>query len=94
MYCSKCGQQIENDAAFCKYCGTAIVRTNSNDTKSGFWDFISFFLPLLGFMLFIFYKDDKPVMAKAIREWSVTGISVGLGLSFLYFIATFFNSIY
>ena len=21
MYCKKCGKQIENDAAFCNYCG-------------------------------------------------------------------------
>lgn len=24
MYCKNCGKQIENDATFCKYCGTKV----------------------------------------------------------------------
>ncbi|MGN0269710.1 MAG: zinc-ribbon domain-containing protein, partial [Candidatus Weimeria sp.] len=28
MYCRKCGKQINDDAKFCKYCGTPVKRNN------------------------------------------------------------------
>lgn len=31
MYCKKCGKQIENDAAFCNYCGTQITGKTTDD---------------------------------------------------------------
>jgi hypothetical protein len=31
MYCRKCGKELENDAKFCKQCGTAIKGTYFED---------------------------------------------------------------
>jgi len=37
MYCSTCGQEIENDSKFCKHCG---YRVDSKEPEERFFDFV------------------------------------------------------
>ena len=58
-YCQHCGQQLDDDAAFCAKCGCAIegsnVRTENYakyDASSGGMWFLGFLLPLVGLICF------------------------------------------
>ena len=33
MYCSRCGNKIDNDSSFCPSCGEKIIRENNNKTQ-------------------------------------------------------------
>jgi len=34
MYCNKCGKSIDEDSKFCRYCGSAISKSKTNDKKA------------------------------------------------------------
>lgn len=66
MFCKNCGQEIDDKAAICVHCG---VSTNSTPTvvdNGGFgWGLLGCCLPIVGLILFLVWKDNKPKTAKA-----------------------------
>lgn len=68
MFCSKCGAKNEKSAEFCSECGASLKETTSAQVKSGSsfgWGVLGFFIPLVGLILFISWKNDRPEDAKA-----------------------------
>lgn len=65
MYCKNCGKEIGN-SRYCPYCG-AENGTNvppSTDAGSVGWAFLGFFVPIVGLVLFLLWREEKPKSAK------------------------------
>ena len=78
MYCEKCGSKNEMTSEFCTNCGNKLNKelsnTNVNNTtvinteeeKNTFgWGVLGFFIPIVGLILFICWKKDRPKASKS-----------------------------
>ena len=69
MYCKKCGKELDDEAKFCPYCGTSTRDEKENaqngDARSAGFGILCFFLPIVGLILYIVWKDTYPLKAKS-----------------------------
>lgn len=65
---------------------------NPNDKPSAGLNFVAFFVPLVGLILYILWKDETPVKAKAIGKWALIGVVVSVVFSIIVGILTFIFS--
>ncbi len=95
-FCSKCGTQMNDDAKFCSNCGTAVneapvqqpvysTPSNPQDSGSFGWAVLCFFFPIVGLILFLVWKDEKPKSAKM----AGIGALVSVALSIVGYILIF-----
>ena len=98
MYCRYCGKQIEEDARFCPYCGSAQQEerqapppqqryVDPNDAPSGGFAVLGFFFPVVGLILFLVWQDTMPQRAKSCGNGALTAVIVSASLVLLTFIA-------
>lgn len=98
MYCRYCGKQIEEDARFCPYCGSAQQEERQapppqqryidpNDAPSGGFAVLGFFFPVVGLILFLVWQDTMPQRAKSCGKGALTAVIVSASLVLLTFIA-------
>lgn len=98
MYCRYCGKQIEEDARFCPYCGSAQQEerqapppqqryVDPNDAPSGGFAVLGFFIPVVGLILFLVWQDTMPQRAKSCGKGALTAVIVDVALLVLAFIA-------
>lgn len=68
-YCRKCGAPIDDYAASCPSCGAQQTPQNTQPPvvdNGGFgWGLLGFCIPIVGLILFLVWKDTKPITAKA-----------------------------
>ncbi|MBR2406981.1 MAG: zinc-ribbon domain-containing protein [Clostridia bacterium] len=99
MFCRNCGTQLKDDALFCTNCGTSVntqpaqpvyqqpvyqqPKAHPNDSGSWGWFFLGFFIPLVGLILFLIWKDEKPLSAKRAGIGALTGVIANIVLSIL-----------
>ncbi|MCR1952212.1 zinc-ribbon domain-containing protein [Clostridium sp. DSM 100503] len=89
MFCKNCGKEIDDKAVVCIHCG---VSTNSVQDNGGFgWGVLGFCAPIVGIILYAFWKETKPKSSKAAGIGAL--ISVGAGILFyvLMFIIGFLS---
>lgn len=79
-YCTKCGQELEDNAVYCTNCGEQNdgPTTNVEDKNSVGFNILSFFIPLVGLILFLVWKKDKPIKAKGCGIWALVGFIVNI----------------
>ena len=98
MYCRYCGKQIEEDARFCPYCGSAKQEERQapppqqrnvdlNDAPSGGFAVLGVFFPVVGLILFLVWQDTMPQGAKSCGKGALTAGIVSASLVLLTFIA-------
>ena len=98
MYCRYCGKQIEEDARFCPYCGSAQQEerqapppqqryVDPNDAPSGGFAVLGFFFPVVGLILFLVWQDTMPQRAKSCGKGALTAVIVSASLVLLTFIS-------
>lgn len=63
MFCKECGKDIPDNSTSCPNCGCASP-SNSNDTGSIGWLCLGAIIPIVGLILAIIWKKDKPKNAK------------------------------
>lgn len=87
MYCHQCGKEV-GDAKFCPYCGTSLTanqavptyqpinqQTTSGQDESSFgFALLSFFIPIVGFILFLVWNKEFPLKAKSCLKGFISGI--------------------
>lgn len=61
-------------------------QVNPNDKKSTGLNIISFFIPLVGLILYLTQKDQTPIKAKACGKAALIGFIVGIVVSIIYVI--------
>lgn len=100
MYCSRCGREIDDKALTCPYCGTKTMNNINtaiiNDRPSFGYAFISFIIPLVGFILYLIYRDERPKRAKSALKGAAAGIVVYIliVISIIAFSFFYLNNIY
>ncbi len=80
-FCKKCGTELELGATQCEKCGTPVQtnRVSVNDQGGFLWGLLGFCIPLVGLILFLIWKDEKPNTAKSL----ITGAAIGFALGLL-----------
>ncbi len=77
MYCKNCGETIDDQAVVCPKCGVA--QTAPVVDKGGFgWGLLGFCIPIVGLILFLIWKDEKPLTAKAAGIGALVSVIVGV----------------
>ena len=94
VFCEHCGAKIGKDALICPNCGYATgdqgqVRHQEEDIPSGGMNALSFFIPIIGIILYFSYRKETPVKAGSMLKFAIIGICVGVGLSILSYVITY-----
>lgn len=61
--CRNCGAEIGEKALICPSCG--VPQQLSEESSQIGYGFLGFCIPLVGFVLFLVWKDSKPKSSKA-----------------------------
>ena len=84
-FCSKCGKEIFEEAVVCPNCGCAVEGAKAvNDAPNAGFAVLSFFIPIVGLILYLVYKDSAPLKAKSAGKWGLIGFVTGIALSVVY----------
>lgn len=92
-YCSKCGNELMDEAVFCPKCGCAqgtvqqvSSTTVKTDSSSFGWGLLGFCIPLVGLILFLVWKDDTPLKAKSAGLGALISVIAAVIIYIIYFI--------
>lgn len=93
-FCEHCGEKIGKGASICPYCGyaTAYMKRDvqsEEDIPSGGMNALSFFIPLVGIILYFSCRNETPVKAASMLKFAIIGICVGVGMSILIYAITY-----
>lgn len=99
MICNNCGKEIDNRSNVCVYCGASTNNMNnqggynvsnnvSNPTDSGNigWCFLGFCVPIAGLVLFLVWKDQKPLSAKKAGLGALISVIAGVIFYIIYIV--------
>ena len=89
-YCPVCGNICDSKAAICVRCGTDLSRISTEpDVPSTGLKVLSFFIPLIGIILYAVYSSDKPQSAKAYGKMALISFCIGFGSYILLYFFIF-----
>lgn len=91
MYCKYCGTELNNDAKFCPNCGkpvneetslnqTKAIQSSNEDSGSLGWGILGFFIPIVGLILYLVWKDSKPKDALMAGKGALISVIVSVVL--------------
>ena len=98
-YCSKCGKEIMDEAVVCPFCGCSVAPIPTADNKDapnmGF-GVLGFFIPIVGFILYLIWREKTPLKAKSAGMGALIGFVANIAFSILYaiFIGSVIGSIF
>ncbi|MEG0367354.1 MAG: zinc ribbon domain-containing protein [Coprobacillus sp.] len=85
MYCHRCGKEI-GETKFCPYCGTqqdverslqpAISPVRNDDESSVGFALLSFFVPVVGLVLYLVWNKEYPKKAKSCLKGFIANIVI------------------
>jgi len=92
MFCNNCGKEISDQAAACIHCGvsTGKVSFGELDGPVGGLGVVCFLFPVVGLILYLVWKDIKPIKAKGSGKWALWGFGIGVVINILYFLILIF----
>lgn len=74
MFCNNCGAEIDDKAVVCPKCGCPV--TDPNDESSTGFFVLGMLFPLIGFILWLVFKDKSPLKAASAGKGAITGIII------------------
>ena len=83
-YCPRCGNLCDPKAVICVKCGLAFENFNpvvEEDKASTGLKLLCFFFPIAALILYLVYKDKKPLSAKEYGKWGIIGAVVDVAFS-------------
>lgn len=90
-FCRSCGQEINDNAVVCPYCGAKQTTMPQQVDDGGFlWGLLGCCIPVAGLILFLVWKDNKPKTAKAAGIGALVAAGCYVIFWVLYFVAVFF----
>ncbi|MBU1143153.1 MAG: zinc ribbon domain-containing protein [Firmicutes bacterium] len=93
-YCSNCGKEVREDQDVCLSCGKSLPHKSQkkvyDETEStGGYAVLGFFFPIVGLILYLIWKDDRPKASASAGKGALIGVIVSASFAFLYFIFMF-----
>lgn len=78
MFCKNCGKEIDDKAVVCVHCGVAVndEGLNPEDKPSIGLNILSFFIPLVGLILYFTMKGTTPKKASSLIKWTIASIII------------------
>ncbi|MGI6279378.1 MAG: zinc ribbon domain-containing protein [Acutalibacteraceae bacterium] len=96
MFCQSCGRQLPDNANFCPLCGHAAIVSSpyvNYKVSSGWW-WLGFLFPIIGFILWLVWKDSEPQKASKIGRGALTGLILVAAINIIIFILRILNSVF
>lgn len=90
MFCKNCGKEINDNAYVCPYCGIKVERVTDSskaDADSGSkagWGILSFIIPLVGLILFLMWKNERPQTAKVCGICALVSFIASIVIGIIY----------
>ncbi len=81
VFCTNCGKEIDQKAVVCPHCGVSQITPVPDNGGFGY-GMLGCCIPMIGLILFLVWKDDKPKTAKS----AGIGALVGAILNILFFV--------
>jgi len=96
MFCKNCGKEIDNNAYVCIHCGVKVSEENKpavnteadNGSKVG-WGFLSWFVPIVGLILFCVWRTERPKTAKVCGMCALISFIVNIVFSVVIYVIWF-----
>ena len=83
-YCKNCGQSIDDKAVICPHCGVSQeTRHDVVDDGVFLWGLLGCCIPIVGLILYLVWKNERPRTAKAAGIGALVRVCIGI----LYYIA-------
>lgn len=74
-YCSNCGNELNPNSEVCLNCGVKVKNTSNIEDNGGIgYTLLGFFIPVVGLILWLIWKDTKPNCSKAAKKGFITYI--------------------
>ena len=98
MFCTKCGNEIRDDAVVCIHCGCSTQASKpaeapvmatpvvNNDAPSTGIAVLGFFVPLAGLIIWLTTKATKPLFARSAGKGALIGAIVSAAIYVFYII--------
>ena len=80
-YCTNCGSPLNDDQEFCLNCGLMIKSENleeNEDKGSVGFSILSFFIPIVGLIIFLMWQEKSPKTAKQAGFWALIGFVINI----------------
>ena len=78
-YCKNCGAQVDDRTIICPFCGANQNTSPAVVDNGGIgWGILGFCIPIVGLVLFLLWKDQKPKTAKAAGIGALIAVIVGI----------------
>jgi len=94
-FCRNCGAEISDQAYVCPKCGVLVKENEQkavDDSGSAGWAVLGFFFPIVGLILYLVWKDDKPNSSKQAGKGALISVIV-YGAFLLIYILIFIIAI-
>ena len=90
MFCRNCGKEIDDNAYVCPHCGVLTNQTAAkpavNDSGSAGWGVLGFFFPIVGLILFLIWRTDRPKTAKSAGIGALVAVIAEAVLFIIYIV--------
>ena len=97
-YCTKCGREICDEAIVCIGCGCAVgnglalqnqdIQTapKNQDAPSLGYAFLGFFVPIVGLVLYLIWKDEAPKRAASAGKGALISFIISIVFTIIFVI--------
>ncbi len=93
MYCKHCGKEVKEEAYVCLNCGCKIHdeknESSMEDTGNIGWGFLGFFVPIVGLILYLLWKNDCPKNSKMAGKGALINVILSVIIFIIYLILLF-----
>lgn len=89
MFCKNCGTEIDDKAFVCPHCGVKVEEDKPAASSSGAkvgWGILSWFIPLVGLILFCVWRNDRHDVAKVCGICALVSFILNILVSVLYYV--------
>lgn len=81
-YCPNCGNEVNKEQDVCLNCGKALKNIpTANDDGGAIWLVVGLFVPVVGLILYLIWKDERPLSAKQAGKGALISVIAGVVLA-------------
>lgn len=83
-FCKHCGNEVGPNDFRCSKCGAQLKSTTPavNDDGGFGWGLLGFCIPIVGLILFLVWRNERPNTAKSLITGAAIGFILGLIVNF------------